>query len=557
MAEIASGMGSSSSAREEPLLTGANVIDKGGPISRWYHESAWHGMGLFGESFLLFSVGTLKPFWVALYPECWDTHEECSSQLTSSITSSVVFGIIVGMIVIGTLANSIGRRRGSILTASIMSSAALLLFLCTLFGARGDNPSLLFTTTSCLLFLFGVGVGGEYPLSAASASERAIGSLRERLQDATSAYDGGLLDNHVTDRGKKVLLVFTMQGLGIFLNTFLITILLVVTGQIDGASGDVSFKNGNDSDVSGNYSSTALRFIWQSVYAIAAAILIYVAISRYLHLPESSVWADDRNQRELNASNGSADNISPQSTDGRSSHANLLWRNYWHRILGSSLSWLLWDVAFYGNKLFQSAFLISLTGDERTLLELSGAATLNALVALLGYFAAAFIIDRPNVGRFRMQQWGFALVGVLFVACGMLSEVVPNWCLMFLYFASSFFGQCGPNATTFLIPAEIFPTEVRTMCHGIAASAGKIGALIAAIAFNYVTDASMFLICGYSCFLAFLVTTLTIPETTTLDLFEVDVKWHMIISGKKGLYDGPANLPEYSSYYERKKLTYD
>lgn len=476
-------------------------------------------------------------------------------KLTSSVTSSVVFGVIVGMIAIGTLANSIGRRRGSILTASIMSSAAVLLFLCTLFGAGGDNPNLLFTATSVLFFIFGIGVGGEYPLSAASASERAIATMRERMQGAVN--DGGLQGNQITDRGKQVLLVFTMQGMGIFLNTFLITILLVVTGQIDGESGDVSFENGGDEDVSGSYSSTALRFIWQSVYAVAAAILIYVAISRYLHLPESTVWADDRNQRELNASTDYSGNLSPESSDTRSSHVSLLWRNYWHRILGSSLSWLLWDVAFYGNKLFQSAFLISLTGDERTLLEVSGAATLNALVALLGYFTAAFIIDRPDVGRFRMQQWGFAVVGVLFIACGMLSERVPNWCLMFLYFASSFFGQCGPNATTFLIPAEIFPTEVRTMCHGIAASAGKIGALIGAIAFNYVTEASMFFICGYSCLLGFVVTNLTIPETTTLDLFEVDAKWHMVIAGKKALYDGPANLPAYSSYYERKKLTYD
>jgi hypothetical protein len=36
------------------------------------------------------------------------------------------------------------------------------------------------------------------------------------------------------------------------------------------------------------------------------------------------------------------------------------------------MSWLLWDIAFYGNKLFQSNFLIALAGERTTLLEISG-----------------------------------------------------------------------------------------------------------------------------------------------------------------------------------------
>ena len=49
-----------------------------------------------------------------------------------------------------------------------------------------------------------------------------------------------------------------------------------------------------------------------------------------------------------------------------------------------------------------------------------------------------------------------------------------------LYFLSTFFGQLGPNATTFLLPSELFPTEVRTVAHGFSAAAGKLGALFAA-----------------------------------------------------------------------------
>ena len=45
-----------------------------------------------------------------------------------------------------------------------------------------------------------------------------------------------------------------------------------------------------------------------------------------------------------------------------------------------------------------------------------------------------------------------------------------------LFGATYFFAEFGPNTTTFVYPAEIFPVRVRTTSHGIAAAAGKIGA---------------------------------------------------------------------------------
>lgn len=115
--------------------------------------------------------------------------------------------------------------------------------------------------------------------------------------------------------------------------------------------------------------------------------------------------------------------------------------------------------AFYGNKLFQSTFLLALTGEDATLTHISGAAAINAFVALLGYYAAALIVDNPIVGRLRLQQTGFIITGTLFLICGFLSEHLSSTTLVVIYLGSSFFGQCGPNCTTFLIPAEVFPTE--------------------------------------------------------------------------------------------------
>lgn len=39
----------------------------------------------------------------------------------------------------------------------------------------------------------------------------------------------------------------------------------------------------------------------------------------------------------------------------------------------------------------------------------------------------------------------------------------------------------GPNATTYIIPAEIFPTRYRASCHGISAASGKFGSILVQI----------------------------------------------------------------------------
>jgi MFS family permease len=173
-------------------------------------------------------------------------------------------------------------------------------------------------------------------------------------------------------------------------------------------------------------------------------------------------------------------------------------------------------------------------------------------VALCGYFAAAFLVDKVSVGRLRLQQYGFLIAGFLFCICGWFKNQLSSFWLVVFYFGSSFFGQCGPNCTTFLIPTEVFPTEMRTMCHGISAAAGKAGALCAAILFNFVNEKDLFLISGYCSFVGMVVTWITIPETCTLDLYELDKKWQCILSEKN--YNGEANDLRHLSLIERWQL---
>jgi hypothetical protein len=56
---------------------------------------------------------------------------------------------------------------------------------------------------------------------------------------------------------------------------------------------------------------------------------------------------------------------------------------------------------------------------------------------------------------------------------------------------SYLFSEFGPNTTTFIYPAEVFPVEVRTTGHGLAAAAGKIGAFVGAFLFPVMLASSM------------------------------------------------------------------
>ncbi|OQR83079.1 inorganic phosphate transporter 1-6, partial [Thraustotheca clavata] len=82
----------------------------------------------------------------------------------------------------------------------------------------------------------------------------------------------------------------------------------------------------------------------------------------------------------------------------------------------------------------------------------------------------------------------------------------------------------GPNTTTFIIPAEVFPTAVRSTGHGISAASGKLGAIIAAQGFAVLAKkggliAVLYVFSG-CCFVGLLFS-FWVPETKGLTLEEL------------------------------------
>jgi MFS transporter, PHS family, inorganic phosphate transporter len=76
------------------------------------------------------------------------------------------------------------------------------------------------------------------------------------------------------------------------------------------------------------------------------------------------------------------------------------------------------------------------------------------------------------------------MMALMFLLIGLIPSIVKHlWPFLILYGISYFFTEFGPNMTTFVYPAELFPTDVRTTAHGISAGAGKLGAFAGAFLF--------------------------------------------------------------------------
>lgn len=186
--------------------------------------------------------------------------------------------------------------------------------------------------------------------------------------------------------------------------------------------------------------------------------------------------------------------------------------------------------AFYGLGLNNSVILnaIGWTGGKNVYETFYRNAVGNLILivagAIPGYWVTVATVD--TIGRKPIQLAGFIILTVLFIIIGFAYEPLKHSHngLLALYTLAQLFFNFGPNATTFIVPGECFPTRYRSTSHGISAASGKIGAIIAQCVFgplvhrgatrsaespwlNHVMQIfALFMFCG-------VLTSLLIPET--------------------------------------------
>ena len=389
------------------------------PTSRFHHRAVLiSGMGFFTDAYDLFVIGTVA----ALVQAQWSL----STTETSWVTGSAILGAFVGAMVFGRIADKIGRK-------SVYTAVAVIMVIGAISSSFAPNV----LTLVLARFVLGLGIGGDYPVSAVLMSEYA----------------------NRNDRGRLVGLVFSMQAVGL------------IVGPLVGLA-----------LLSSGFSENLTWRLLLGLGAIPAAAVIYLRA----RMPESPRFqAHVRHQSERAAAelhqfaNGAVDAtvVKANATTLMAPRQFFTNRQMWLLMIGTAGSWFLFDYAYYGNTLSLPSILLEVSPTATIKVKLLLTLAMFVVFALPGYILAVTKIDR--IGHRRLQSIGFSVMA----ACFLLLVAVPRFTTMVVPFVLIFgfsylFTEFGPNTTTFVLPSEVFPVEMRTTGHGIAAGIGKFGAFV-------------------------------------------------------------------------------
>ncbi|HEX7160512.1 MAG TPA: MFS transporter [Trebonia sp.] len=384
--------------------------------------------------------------------------------------------VMLGAAFLGAIA--FGRLADVIGRTRVYWMSAALMVLAAIGSAL--SPSLAVLTA--FRFLLGFGVGGDYPVSAVLMSE----------------YAGR------KDRGRQVGLVFSAQAVGLIIGPLLALALL-----------------------GGGAGAPATWRLLLGIGAIPAAVAVW--LRRKLPEPErfTAVAA------KADAGQRAQDQGTARPEAGL--RAFLANRRLLVLLTGTAGCWFLLDYAYYGNTISTPRIisLIAPNASETETIALQLA--IFVVAAVPGYILAIARMDR--IGHRKLQLVGFVLMALCFAVIslvpGMTTAVAP---FLLVYGVSYFFTEFGPNVTTFVLPGELFPTQIRATGHGISAGIGKFGAFIGVFLFPVLQGSlglrgTLLLTAGVSVLGALL--TLVLPEPAGRSLEEISA--HAVTAEGTGL----------------------
>ncbi|KAF5367177.1 hypothetical protein D9758_004043 [Tetrapyrgos nigripes] len=428
-------------------------------------------------------------------------------------------GTLLGQLFFGWLADIVGRKRMYGFELIIIIIACFAQALC------GSAPAV--SVIGVLIvwrFIMGIGIGGDYPLSAVISSEFASTRIRGRLMNA----------------------VFAFQGWGNFVAAL---VAFIITA---------AYKDSILNDTSANH--RPVDFMWRILIGLGC-VPGCIALYFRLTIPETPRFTMDIERNIQQASKDieniltvGKSNVDPDAIVQRVEAPRASWADFrthfsqWENLkilIGTSWSWFALDIAFYGLGLNSSIILETIgfgsaktTGNQGVYDNLKnicvGNLILSAAGLIPGYWVCFLFID--SWGRKPIQLMGFILLTIIFVCMGFGYDKMtgPNVndnaknAFVFLYCLANFFQNFGPNTTTFVVPGEAFPTRYRSTAHGISAASGKLGAIVAQVGFARLKDiggTNKFVKHILEIFAFFMLTgifsTLLIPETKGRSLEEL------------------------------------
>jgi MFS transporter, putative metabolite transport protein len=359
------------------------------------------------------------------------------------VASASLAGILIGTMLLGGLSDYFGRKRMFIIEMIIFCLFLALLVLVQSF-------------TSLVICLLGVGLalGCDYPTAHMIISE-SIPS---------------------TARGRLVLGAFAFQAIGATCGLAVGALVLVFHPQIDA---------------------------WRWMYATALIPAVVITVARFF-ITESANWLIVRGRHEQ-----AEDMLSkllhripryPQSiaiSRKVADEARASSKNFWalfnkrniRATMFASAPWFIQDLGTYGIGVFTPTLIAAALGKApdkvrspadlvATGIHSAEASVITTAMLIVGIIFAIFLSDR--LGRIRLQVFGFlgCAVGLAIASFSIGASGSSELILIFTgVMLFNFMTNLGPNAQTYLLAGEVFPTEVRGMGAGFAAMVAKIGAV--------------------------------------------------------------------------------
>ncbi|KAI9816538.1 MAG: acid phosphatase pho5 [Pycnora praestabilis] len=494
----------------------------------WYHVRAIvvAGIGFFTDAYDIFAIGLVTAMLGVVY---WQDAKKGKGTIPSNSDTAIKVatsgGTVIGQLAFGFLADIVGRKRMYGLELIIIIFATLAQSLSAASPAMSIVGLIIFWRV-----IMGIGIGGDYPLSSIITSEFATTKWRGAMMGA----------------------VFAMQGIGQFAAG--IIALIVVSGFKE------SLLTAKGASTCEGVCLLAVDKMWRVIIGFGC-VPGCIALYYRLTIPETPRYTfdvardvekagEDTKAYIQGKAEGHPDEIrrvtaiadQSQNIDIPKASWSDFFRHYgqWKHgkvLLGTAGSWFFLDVAFYGLSLNNATILaaIGYSSGKTMYQTFYNTAVGNLIIvcagAIPGYWVTVATVD--TIGRKPIQLMGFTLLTIIFCIFGFAFHKLGQHGQLALYVLAQFFFNFGPNATTFIVPGECFPTRYRSTSHGISAASGKVGAIIAQCVFgplrtrgappgstaspwlNHVMEIfALFMLCG-------VFTTLLIPETKRKTLEEL------------------------------------
>lgn len=409
------------------------------------------GMGFFTDAYDLFIIGVV----LKLLSSEW----HIGAVEMAIVGATALVSAAIGSAVFGRIADVFGRKYIYGFEVLVLGAGAI---------ASAFSPNIWWLVA--FRFVLGLGIGGDYPVSATIASE--FGGKKTR--------------------GLMISSVFAMQGIGLIVGPLLAMALLALNVPQDA--------------------------VWRILLAAGALPPLAVFWARR-HLKETPRFKQLMEDQEDKA--GKEAKHVGFVTALKEAFGDDKELPKW--LIGTSLAWFLLDLAYYGNTISNQQFVSAVSPHGDQIHDLLLSLLVFTFAAFPGYLLSIYAMDKW--GRKLIQLLGFGMMAASFIGIALLGDaksiLVP---FVALYCLNYFFTEFGPNTTTFVLPAEIFPVSVRTTSHGISATIGKLGAAVGTFSFpllqaKFGLPGPMWLAAA-SCIAGFAVTWVLLPEPKGLDLEE-------------------------------------